>query len=118
VALPQVLRGLPDVLAEGQRPADQLRLPVLPVAGTRIEPSPGFDWTTPSTPPDRAARRDDPVARAATGHPAAADIRECGETPLPHVLAIITNAVRLCEKLGFRLWLRTDMVTLAHPEVR
>ncbi|SES33708.1 FR47-like protein [Lentzea xinjiangensis] len=43
-------------------------------------------------------------------------IRERGETTFLHVLASNTGAVRLYEKLGFRLRLSTDLQVLTPPE--
>ncbi|GHH66427.1 hypothetical protein GCM10018775_88540 [Streptomyces umbrinus] len=43
----------------------------------------------------------------------AATIHERGETPFLHVLATNTNAVRLYESLGFRLRLRTELLSLS-----
>lgn len=47
---------------------------------------------------------------------AAHGIRERGETPFLHVLASNTGAVRLYERLGFRLRLETELLIVTHTE--
>jgi predicted GNAT family acetyltransferase len=45
----------------------------------------------------------------------AAGIRERGETPFPHAAATNTEAVRLCESMGFTLRRRTSFLQVRAP---